>query len=176
MTVHRIRTGEPDDLPRLGAIERDAAQVFREIGYGFCAEGPVRDAAELARAMDDGAVLVAEAPGGGLAGFALLWRLDGEAHLLELSVARTHQGHGLGRRLVAAAEDWARAQGFAGLTLTTFRDVAWNAPLYERLGFHSFDPEPGREGLAAVQAEEAKAGYAARPRVAMRKALPPAAG
>ena len=171
MTEYRIRTGGPADLPRLGAIERDAAQRFRAVGYDFCADGPVRDATELARAMDEGAVLVAETPDGTIAGFALLWRVDGEAHLLELAVARPNQGRGLGRALLAAAEAWAGEAGLAAMTLTTYRDVDWNAPLYERWGFRTFEPEAWRAGLAAIQAEEAEAGFAAEPRVAMRKPL-----
>ena len=48
---------------------------------------------------------------------------------------RAFQWRGLGRRLVALAADHTRALGLASVTLNTFRDVAWNAPFYEKLGF-----------------------------------------
>jgi GNAT superfamily N-acetyltransferase len=166
-----IRRAAPVDLALLGAIEKDAAELYREVGYDFCAEGPVRDAWELDRALHDGTVLLAVAPDGAIAAFALVWPLDGEAHLLELAVARAHQKHGLGRRLLAAAEDWARSQGYAAMTLVTYRDVPWNAPVYARHGYAPFEPGPGRTGLAQVQAEERASGYAVKPRVAMRKVL-----
>ena len=44
------------------------------------------------------------------------------------------QGKGIGRRLIACVAD-RPAKGLASLTLTTFRDVPWNAPFYARLGF-----------------------------------------
>ena len=170
-TGYTIRNAAAADLPRLAEIERDAAQLFRSIGYDFCADGPVRDEDEKTRALEDGAVFVAEAADGDIAGFALLWRIDGRAHLLELGVAQRHQKQGLGASLVAQAEAWARQEGFGELTLTTFRDVAWNAPFYERLGFLVFDPEPERAGLRAVQDEEQRSGFAKQPRVAMRKRI-----
>jgi len=34
-----------------------------------------------------------------------------------------------------AADEWAETKRLAGLTLTTFAEVPWNAPYYDRLGF-----------------------------------------
>lgn len=53
---------------------------------------------------------------------------DRELHIYEMSVVDTCQGLGLGRALVQAAINWAVANHLAALTLTTFRDVPWNAP------------------------------------------------
>ncbi len=169
--AYRIRVGRDDDYATLAAIERDAAQRFREIGFDFCADGPVRDAEEHRRGLEDGRTLVGETAAGEAAGFALVWRLDGRAHLVELSVARRHQGRGLGRRLIGEAEAWAADQGLAEITLTSFRDVPWNAPFYRSLGYVVFEPGEDRPGLAAVIAEERDSGFAGQPRVAMRKVL-----
>jgi hypothetical protein len=57
------------------------------------------------------------------------------------------------------------------MTLTTYRDVAWNAPFYRRLGYREFAPGPDRPALLALIEKEAKWGFAARPRLAMRKPL-----
>ena len=171
MSTFTIRPARREELGLLGAIEHDAAQLYREVGYDFCAEGPVRDDEELAKAFDEGAVFVACGEDGMVAGFALVWPADGRAHLLELAVGHGHQGHGLGRRLIAAAEDWARDTGLDEITLTTYRDVAWNAPFYERFGYEVFEPEAARADLAAIIREEADSGYAVEPRVAMRKPL-----
>ena len=38
-------------------------------------------------------------------------------------------------KLVLQVCDWAAGNGYASVTLTTFRDVPWNMPFYERLGF-----------------------------------------
>lgn len=171
MTEVRIRPGTGDDLPHLAAIERDASQRYRDIGYDFCAEGAVREPWEQQKALDEGAVLVAEAANGKLVAFALVWPADGRAHLLELAVALAYQGRGVGRRLVDAVESWARGRGFAEITLTCFRDVPWNGPWYARLGYRVFEPDETRSDLRAVQAEEARWGYARKPRLAMAKNL-----
>ena len=166
-----IRPGQVADLERLPEIERDAAQRFHDIGYGFAADGPVRDVDEHMRALRTGVALVAETNDGGTVGFALVLRLDGRAHLMELSVACRHQGKGTGRALSGEAEAWAIRQGLSEITLTTFRDVPWNAPFYRRLGYQEFSPGMDRPGLRAVIDEEREAGFHQRPRVAMHKYL-----
>ncbi|VAW13318.1 hypothetical protein MNBD_ALPHA09-871, partial [hydrothermal vent metagenome] len=109
-TEYLIRIGTWADIPRLSEIERDAAKRFGGIkGYEFCADGAIRDEHEFQRGLDDGCLLVGETGAGTIAGFALLWRVDGNAHLTELNVERRHQGRGLGRLLASASETWARA-------------------------------------------------------------------
>ncbi len=57
------------------------------------------------------------------------------------------------------------------LTLTTFRDVPWNAPLYQRLGFELLTgPEIG-ERLARILVGEAERGLPGDRRCAMRLLL-----
>ena len=65
-----------------------------------------------------------------------------------------HGRQGLGARLVVAACRWAARQGYEGVTLTTFRDVAWNQPFYTRLGFEIIPAEERSLALAAVLARE----------------------
>ncbi|MGF1626944.1 MAG: GNAT family N-acetyltransferase [Alphaproteobacteria bacterium] len=165
-----IRPAVGADLPNLAAIERDAQQRYRSVGYDYCADGPNRDPEEHARAHAEGVVLVAESEGD-LVGFLMLWPADGRAHIVEVSVMRAHQGKGIGRALFAAAEDWARAAGFNEATLTTYLDVPWNAPFYRHLGYRDFEPGADRPELLQVQADEAAWGFARWPRGAMRKRL-----
>ena len=57
------------------------------------------------------------------------------------------------------------------MTLTTFRHVPWNQPLYEHLGYRELtDGEIGPE-LRSLMAEEAAHGLDPALRVAMRKDL-----
>lgn len=57
------------------------------------------------------------------------------AHLETLVVARRARRRGIGRRLVAAAGDWARAQGAVEMVLTTWTGNAEADAFYERLGY-----------------------------------------
>lgn len=164
-----IRRAMSADIEPMRALERRAAQKFRQVGYDFCADGPVRDVEEHERVLRVGATFVAVT--NRLAGFAMVETLDGEAHLIEIDVDPDHQGEGLGRRLIEAGADWARSKGLEAMTLTTYRDVPWNAPYYARLGFASFEPGPERRALHAAVKREAEWGFAFAPRVAMRKVL-----
>lgn len=67
-------------------------------------------------------------------------RVEGERlHVDELDVRLEHQGRGLGRRFLAHAADWARARGLKRMSLTTFRNIPWNAPFYASVGFRIWD-------------------------------------
>jgi GNAT superfamily N-acetyltransferase len=169
--VH-IRPAIRRDLDELEDVEDDAGSLFADVGFDFAAVQPISRQARYWDAFDDGAIFVADVPHVRLAGFVALAPLDAGAHVLELSVRRANQKRGLGRRLMAAGEDWARAQAFGELTLTTFRDVPWNAPFYARLGFGPLEPGAERPGLAEERRQETARGLdAVGARIAMRKAL-----
>lgn len=165
-----VERATPADIPAMITLEKRANQMFRAIGYDFVGDAEVTDAEEHAAVMRDGATFVARAPAA-VAGFAMFTRLDGEAHLDEIDVDPDFQRRGLARRLIAAGENWARAENYGAMTLTTYRDVAWNAPFYRRLGFVEFAPGPERPALLALIEKEATWGSAKRPRIAMRKPL-----
>jgi len=167
----RIRAASAADVATLQAVELDAARVFDvDQATRFCIDLPARDEAEHASARESGLALVGGIDGAS-AGFILSVLKDGHAHLLELAVARPHQGRGLGTRLILAFEAWAVAEGLSEATLTTFRDVTWNAPFYERLQYEAFEPEDDRPELLELIADEKRAGFHLAPRVAMRKCL-----
>ena len=72
-------------------------------------------------------------------GFARVDVVDGVAHLEQVSVLPEHTRRGIGGELVEAACRWATDQGFLAITLITFADVPWNAPLYAARGFREID-------------------------------------
>jgi GNAT superfamily N-acetyltransferase len=89
-----------------------------------------------------------------------VWVVDGEAgieavlelipeddHLLieNIAVDPARQGSGLGRRLMAFAEDEARRQGFAELRLYTNETFVENIAFYEWLGYAVTGREPYKE-------------------------------
>jgi GNAT superfamily N-acetyltransferase len=101
-------------------------------------------------------------------GFALVEMLGGCAHLEELDVYPEHGRRGLGTRLVQTVCEWARSRGIEAVTLTTFRDIPWNAPFYEKFGFRVVPfEELTPELLERVEWEE-RAGLPREIRVAMR--------
>jgi N-acetylglutamate synthase-like GNAT family acetyltransferase len=120
--------------------------------------------------LADGLVWVAEADGA-LVGFAACEAFDDALHLWELAVRRECQGRGLGRALVAACIAQARIRGLPGVTLTTFRDIAWNAPFYAGSGFAEVPQGALNARLAGDLDTEARRGLDIANRCAMRLTL-----
>jgi len=101
-------------------------------------------------------------------GFAAVILLDGSAHLHEIDVLPAHGRRGIGRALVLRVAQWARASGFASLTLSTFRQLPWNEPFYASLGFAEIADRDVGPQLRAAMAKEAEQGLDPSRRVAMR--------
>lgn len=74
-------------------------------------------------------------------GFVQVLEGAGYAHLEQLSVHPAYGRLGIGRALVAAAQDEARRRSRTHLTLRTYADVPWNAPFYATCGFAESTPD-----------------------------------
>lgn len=160
-----IRRARPDEAARVRAIEDDAGTRYASAGLPPDLEGLPPEV--IRAAIDAGLLFVAVDGTDQPVGFALCETHPDALHLRELDVALDHQGRGVGRALIDAVRAEARARGLPQVTLTTFRDVPFNAPLYEHLGFTVLDPLP--EWLQAVRAHEAQVGLDRWPRVAMAR-------
>ena len=166
-----IRPGRPDDAEHLRAIEVAAGERFREVGLDAVADDEPWSAEEYRALLEADRIWVADV-GGRPVGYVLATDFGGHVHLDQLSVRPEHGGRGLGSALVEVVMGWARDQGATFVTLTTFRDVAWNGPWYERRGF-TVDPAAAAEpGLEDVVAWEAEHDFGA-PRVWMRRPVHP---
>ena len=86
--------------------------------------------------------------GGALAG--LIETIDRPDHLLieNVAVAPAFQGRGVGRRLMAHAEQLAAEQGHAELRLYTNARFEENVALYRRLGYRVDREDEGPLGVA----------------------------
>lgn len=104
-------------------------------------------------------------PDGAPAGFAIAVDLIDAFWLRELSVHPGHGRKGLGAALLAAFLGEGRRRGHRMAALTTFRDVAFNAPFYRRHGFMEADAPP--PALVGMLREEAPAGVPLESRVLM---------
>jgi GNAT superfamily N-acetyltransferase len=126
-----IRAARPDEFVQLRDLELKADALFETVGIGPFINDQAED--HFAEAA---LVLVINDPP---EGFVCVELVDGIPHIWQLSVDPDHGRKGLGRALVEAASDWARSEGFGAMTLTTYRDVPWNRPFYESLGFVVMD-------------------------------------
>jgi GNAT superfamily N-acetyltransferase len=171
VTPVSIRPAAPGDGPTLQEIERLAGARFAEVGLPEVAadEPPSLDVLDgYGRA---GRAWVAVDAGQRIVGYVLVDQVDGNAHIEQVSVVPDHQGLGVGRALVDHVRGWAAERRLPAVTLTTFTEVPWNAPLYAHLGFRSLaDDELGSE-LRAVRDAETAHGLDPGKRVCMRLEL-----
>jgi aminoglycoside 6'-N-acetyltransferase I len=93
-------------------------------------------------------IFVAETPSGDLAGFleaGLRSHADGcdprrpVGFLEGWYVTESHRGQGIGARLLAAAEDWARSQGCVEMASDTWLDHTLSQRVHEALKFEVVD-------------------------------------
>lgn len=170
----RIRLADAADVETLPVIEAAAGERFRTIpGLEFVADhDPAFSPDVLDPARAEGRVWVAEDKEE-VVGYALALDLDGQPHLEQISVLPSWSGRGVGRALIDAVLRWARNAGASSVTLATYRDVPWNAPLYAHLGWAVIDEaEVAADArLLAVRAEEAEHGLDPDARVFMRIAV-----
>ena len=92
----------------LGVIEQEADALFVEIGMNDMAAA---DPESLLPSQRAGRVLVAVTDANEPVGFVRLEIVDSIPHVEQVSVLPGYAGHGLGSRLLEAAEEWASKQG-----------------------------------------------------------------
>ena len=168
---YAIRSAGAGELAALREIERAAGEVFRQVGLTIVAESEPMPLALLRDRSAQGRVWVAVDSGDAPVGFAVAGMIDRAAHLEEVSVHPAHGRRGLGARLVLRVCRWAQEASLPAVTLSTFRDLAWNAPFYARLGFRPLGEEELSPGLREALRREAEAGLPAERRVCMRRDL-----
>lgn len=164
---YSIRHAEDVHIPFLNGIELAAATLFpsgsipEEVLRERMPLAVLRAAADLARlwvALKDGEAEPV--------GYALLQVHDGMGLLAQLDVRPEHGRKGLGAALTSRVIRAAQGMGLPELYLTTFADVAWNAPFYARLGFIAV--EAGQQPLFIRQALQEEQARGLRKRVAMK--------
>lgn len=162
-----IRRASIAELPSLREIERAAGEPFRSLGMDAVADDEPPSLTALGEYQRDGRAFVAVL--GEPVGYLLVDVVDGAGHVEQVSVHPSCAGRGIGRDLIGEADRWAAARRLPALTLTTFRDVPWNAPYYERLGFRRLAETELTAGLHRVRRREAEHGLDRWPRVVMRR-------
>lgn len=163
-----VRAATAGDLGLLAEVELAAGELFRGIGMPELAEDRGPGLAVYDEARAEGRLWVADL-GGAPVGYALGVDLAGQPHLEQVSVVPAHGRRGLGAALIAEVDRWAAGLGADVLTLSTFRDVAWNAPYYASLGFEVVPLEHLSAELLAVRAHEAGHGLDIDARVIMAR-------
>jgi ribosomal-protein-alanine N-acetyltransferase len=129
-TALKLRPMSVSDLDAIMAIER--------INFPFpWTEGNFKDS------MNSGYICLAMEPGKQLMGYAVLMMVLDEAHLLNISIAKSHQGQGWGRYLLVQMMEIGRENGGRNMFLEVRPSNHSALGLYESMGFNEMGIRPG---------------------------------
>lgn len=165
-----MRPMRPEDAAAACAVSAEAGERFRTMAeprIAACADDLPFTVDELSVYVDGGRAWVATEDEA-VVGFAIVDVIGGCAHIEEVDVAPASGDRGHGSLLVDEVARWARTAGFDAVTLTTFRDVPWNAPWYVRRGFRVLPDAELTPELRQLRDKENEQGLPAELRVVMR--------
>lgn len=133
---YTITAGKVDDIPALIAVDKAASALFGSTGLLQPEALSDHVPAEVfEREIPAGNVFVARNQHGWAVGFGLVRKRGSGLYLDQVSVHPDHGQKGIGRALVIRVLSEAENRKFPHVSLSTFRDVAWNGPFYASLGF-----------------------------------------
>ena len=163
---YQVMLASPEYLAELPRIERAAAEIFPAGMIPDEVKDYVLTLEEFKNALAKNHLWVAVTVDNQPIGFALVLVKGESAMLAELDVYPEHQRKGIGKSLVQTVINWACEEGYKSLMLTTFSNIPWNAPFYEKMGFRALSETELTADLFAALEKEAKLGL--RGRVAMQ--------
>ncbi|MEE9380409.1 MAG: GNAT family N-acetyltransferase [Hyphomonadaceae bacterium] len=133
---YAIRAAQTVDIPQFALIESAADKLFEPTGLMENAtEQDSIPALVFEDAIPQGLVSVVELGGNEIIGFSLCSVRKPDLYLDQVAVYPDHCRKGLGTALINTVMKDARARKLKTVSLSTFRNVPWNAPYYARLGF-----------------------------------------
>jgi len=138
----RVRPATDADAPAIGRLLHDFNTEYDDPTPA--AEQIATRVRELLAGGDTAVLLGGDGPDGVavLRFRPSLWSHALECYLAELYVAPAHRGHGLGRALMNAAIELARAHGADYMDLNTAESDVAARSLYESLGFSNREGSP----------------------------------
>ncbi len=169
--MQTIRLATQQDAASMPDIESSSGEAFRKIpNLAWIADDKVTSQERHVALIRLGAAWVSRDASNKLTGFLTAEVRKDVLHIWQMSVRSDQQRKGIGRNLIQVAENWARAKQLVAMSLTTFRDVPWNAPFYASCGFQDVDPHFHSVLQSTLEAER-QAGLPIEQRCAMIRLL-----
>lgn len=153
-----ITRADRADIPRLVEVDIAANGLFRETGLvGADGLGQHVPAEVFEAAIDAREVFAMRHRWTARAdGFTLTSVRADTLYLDQVSVHPDHGRQGLGAQLVRRVIEDARTRRLTSVTLSTFREPAWNAPFYRQLGFREIRRERLSDWMLDIETAQAE--------------------
>ncbi len=139
---YTITAANVDDIPALIAVDKAASALFEPtklLEPEALKDHVPADVFEAEIPLTN--VFVARNQHGWAVGFVLIRMRGTGLYLDQVSVHPDHGQKGIGRALVIRVLTEAEYRKLPHVSLSTFRDVAWNGPFYASLGFKEIKTE-----------------------------------
>lgn len=165
-----LRGLRADDIDALHEIDTAAGKLIAmHPGYPGAGidEVPIKPFGAMLASSE---VIIADMEGKPV-GFSAAHHLDGIYWLRELSVDPQFGRRGIGTALLKAVFDRANWEFYNAVGLSTFRNIPFNQPFYERLGFVAVDSRKASFALRKQFTSEIPTGVNASSRVLMVRKL-----
>ncbi len=144
-----IRLANIGDIPAITCCAEQAYEKY----VGRIGKKPMPMVQDFGKAVAEGVVWVIEADNA-FAGYLIAYeKTPGSLHVENVAVPPEHQGKGLGKRLLAFAEDLARMRGLPQIDLYTNEKMTENLSVYPHLGFIEVDRRE-EHGFARIYYEK----------------------
>jgi ribosomal protein S18 acetylase RimI-like enzyme len=168
-----LRPASLEEIATIRALERASAQRFVGRMDALAADEPSPAAVLAARIASGGLVVALETDGEDpvIAGFVMFRPVEDRLYVEQLDVLPAFGGRRIGATLLDAAAERARSAGLTGLSLSTFREIPWNAPYYRRLGFVEVAGDALTPGMLEIREEHIARGLDEDARVFMVRGL-----
>ena len=164
---YQIRPARFEELPLLSHIENSAAALFLDTPYAFLVNDDPLPLNFVQQQFQAGRVWVAVDCHEIVVGYAIAREVDDTLYLQQIDVEPEHGCRGIGSALVNTVCNWAQQQGYEIVSLSTFRDLPWNAPFYSKMGFHPVPEAELTTGFQQIRLKELEAGLPVLDRVIM---------
>lgn len=170
---YTIRSARVEELTLLARIEQLAGGLFLDTPYSFLVDAELLPIDFVQQRFRAGQVWVAMDRQDSVVGYAITREVDDTLYLQQIDVEPEHGQRGLGYALVDTVCSWAKIHGYRVVSLSTFRDIPWNAPFYSKLGFRILDISELTIGFQQIRLQEMEAGLPVAKRVIMHCELQP---
>lgn len=153
--ITNFRAADAADAEALSSIEDNAATVFRQLGGNFANIDFTALTPEFyVDAIAQNQIIWLVELRGEPVGFLRAKPVDDILYCAEMSVLKHHHGKGLGEKLINHFVNYAKSDGFSGVAGITYKNVPWNGPYYQRLGFDYLEDAQIGEELRAIKTSE----------------------
>jgi len=134
MNTVQVRQAVEQDLPALQRIEVEATTLIPTTVLPLASRAPM-PLGELQACLTASELWVAYEDLHDPIGFVAASSYGTFLHLIEFDVTPRMGRRGIGTKLLQHVCRAASQRGHAAITLTTFKDLPWNAPFYAKQGF-----------------------------------------